>query len=647
MLYRRGIHLLLRCAFSLKNSKKRQENTDEFQLSGTLRDILSKAQDCSKFLSSVTPPKITRTWNTCGPVFGTLHSLVSLYEEKREDGDPRPLCSMRHKFITFQLPSGKHLEIQYSRFFDGTWAYGNQEALKAVIDETKAIYNDRPGAGVLNWRSGNWKRDDKVAEAADVNCLNSIGKLLEEEIGEVAPSGLDGELIKEFAEGFPHFRYCSDKATNFENEEFNRLDKVSLRAQCIKKRQFVVSKVLKSMRKGIGTGERPFLEAENSSEASECSPEDDSTTLVSQNMSEAGELSAETLGDDEKSGRNECLDETAKVIREFAELVSILTMRGDSIRLKALTTAFGRFEAIEYNLRSLKPRGEFTIATKLFQSLLRRVKFDTFSGSWGPLDIADKYIECKMDFKLCSPYVLSFKSSSSTDGNSYPCYELEFNIPSLNVNLTYSFENAERNKSGHDLSCLGPVTAEIQKCIDIDCPKVETGVPYPEWPRYFVVPGPNNKITDKFVAAFFISLSEIDYAFPNEGMDEECMADENFFDSCSDSDFDPLTFEDSDSDETGDNNDFPDRGVLSDSVDTEMHTEATDSKQLTDIVHNEGADKLGIFQLKAISGQHETESSSSDSESEEEFEVFYSDDSSISDIEIDPEELNDIMKDKE
>ena len=273
------------------------------------------------------------------------------------------------------------------------------------------------------------------------------------------------------------------------------------------------------------------------------------------------------------------------------------------------------------------------------------MKFDTFSGSWYPRNLGGEfeYVKCKMNFKLCGPHVLSIEARSPRQaGKGYSSIqELKFNIPSLNVNLTYTHcSNVD------DLSCLGPVTTEIQKCIDIDCPKVETGVPYPEWPKYFVVPGPNNKITDKFVAVFFILVSPTNCDFYIEGI--ECMADKNFFDSCSDSDFDPLTFEDSDSDETGDNNpDFPDRDVLSDSVDTEMHAEATDSKQLTDIVHNEGADKLGIFQLKAISGRQETESGSSDNESVEEFEVFYSDGSSINDIEIDSEELKDIIKEKE
>ena len=89
-----------------------------------------------------------------------------------------------------------------------------------------------------------------------------------------------------------------------------------------------------------GAGEKPFLEEENSSQTSECSPDDDSTTLVSQNMSKAdtGELSVERLEEDEQSGQNECLDETAKVIHEFSELVSILMMLGDSSRLRALAS---------------------------------------------------------------------------------------------------------------------------------------------------------------------------------------------------------------------------------------------------------------------------------------------------------------------
>ena len=97
-----------------KEKKRRQENTDEFQLSDTLKDILSKAQ----YLSSVhaTLQNITKTWNTYGPVFGTLHSLVIFYEKKREIEEHKN--HMRHKFITFQLPSGEHLEIQYSEAAD-------------------------------------------------------------------------------------------------------------------------------------------------------------------------------------------------------------------------------------------------------------------------------------------------------------------------------------------------------------------------------------------------------------------------------------------------------------------------------------------------------------------------------------------------
>ena len=101
-------------------------------------------------------------------------------------------------------------------------------------------------------QSDYWQTDDLVEAPGDMNCLNSIGKLIEEETGEVAPSGIDGELIKEFAEKFPHFPFYlyGHRVTNFKNQESNRLDEVSLRAQLIKKRQFVVRKLLKSIQKG-------------------------------------------------------------------------------------------------------------------------------------------------------------------------------------------------------------------------------------------------------------------------------------------------------------------------------------------------------------------------------------------------------------
>ena len=640
VLYQRGIYLLLSCTFSFRV-------TSEHKISY----ILTKALDYTSFLTSVTPDKIIETWTRCGPVFGKLQSLINSYEEKEENGEPRQSCSLCHKFFTFELPSGKCLNLQYSAFFDGTWAYGDQEAVKVVFDQTTIIYNDQPRRGGLNWIRSYWQSEDSIEECDNLSCLNSIGKLLEEELGEVAPPGIDGELIKDFAKNFPDFDYCCRDDSHFKLEECNKVDEVSLEEQFLKKRKLVSHQVQENI---MGSSDDDSLssKATSCSQISECSQESESRTDTSQNLDQTHTVKSSNELFEELGGIHMDQRDIDIIICELANLISILILRNDSFHVKSLKTAFSHFNSVRRKLVSLGPHDDYTLAAELCKRLLFRADFDTISGSWNRRAFGDERVDCRIDFKLCGSHVLTFKASASETRDSHPNYydqQVEFIIPELEINIIV---HTERDMSDRDWSCLGPVTAEIQKCIDKDCPKGETGVPYPEWPRYFVVPGPKT-VTNVFVATFFILLSKIDFAFDIDEVAEQCMADGNFFDKGSDSDFDPLTFDSltfdsSDSDET-DNSvaDYPDDGSLSECVGREIDVEAEDSRQPSDPVHTKVDEELEISQVQPLSVQPYAESNSTDNDADEEFEVYYSDDSSISDIEIDPEELDDIIKDKE
>ena len=522
LLYRRGIYHLLRCFFSV--TKTAAADSCESQLLTKVTDILAKALDWSNFLSSVSLSKIIETWETEGPVFGKLHSLVSFYDIKEENGEPGPLCTMNHKFMTFDLPSGKQLEVQLSMFDDFSAIHGSQEALQAVTGPVCIVYDhdDRDeGKSMLNRRSLYWRNSDKVIDSRsdDLNCLNPIGRLIEKEFDEIAPSGIKGELLREFVVTFPNVELvsCYEDIT-FKNEEFNKLDKLSLKQQYLNKRKLVFSRFWKDVEMSSIYQDSPLTQGEQFIPTPECTSKGNIGTLAPEKQDETNRAKLSPEGTEELEETNEHGRQYGadKLLSEFANLAYILMAREDCARLATLHAAVSHFQTIKNKLNSSNLQRKNAVATNLFQNLLFRVNFDSILSYWGPGDIANKWVYVKVDFKLCGPHVLSFIATSHIDlpfGEDNPFYydqTVEFDIPTLNTHVDYSFEDTE------DLSYLGPVTAEIQKCVDKDCPGI--------------------KVTDAFVVMFFILVLGKEDALDVRKL-ENCLADEIFLKkSCSDSD---------------------------------------------------------------------------------------------------------------
>ena len=344
VLCRRGRYLLDHCLFSTKNSKRRKTDAGGIDpLKLNIMDILQKALDCCSFLGSIVPSQITYTWDTWGPVFGKLHSLVLSHKYIDEYGVPRAACGMDHIFITLELPSGKQLQLLYSNFFDGIGEHEEEEAIKAAIGSVPIIYNTQSSGGVLNSQSSYWRgviQDDGKAPSDDLDCLNSICRILEEEIGEVSPDGINGGLIKEFVKIFPRFYELfgsSQGVKSFKDKESNILDKVSLKAQYLKKRQLVMSNFKKDINLNSSDSEGKHL-----SQSSEFAAEDNTNTVRPVKQGESCESLKTTKSLAERFqvvGGTSGKQQEDMAIQEFANLVSILTGRRARCQLSNLETA--------------------------------------------------------------------------------------------------------------------------------------------------------------------------------------------------------------------------------------------------------------------------------------------------------------------
>ena len=498
LLYRKGLHLLQYFVFTMKRSNQRQDDTVDQQLFAYMSDILTKAIDGSNLLKSVTPKKITEIWNRSCPLMGRLHSLVISYEDREDKDWLTSSKNFAHKFITLELPSGRHLKLWECSYKDGTWVYDDTMAVKAVLDSHSIIYNENPNNSVFRTDSCLWQGDDEAEESDDISCLNLIGNILEKEIGEVDPSGIDGELIIDFLHYFPRSLDQYSCSKRLKNEESNKLDLVSLTAQYLKKQKRIWREFRNNLKLDICGSSIPFLPVNNCSQTSECRPEGNSSRYTCKKQDETDEASSCQMP--RGKGGNERQDSLGEAVSEFGNILSILMVRGDHARLKALNTAFKRFKAISHKLNLVKLQGEDKMDEELFRCLLFRVNFGSISGNWSNGLLMPRYVECKMDLKLCGPHVISFSLFN---------YEsVYFTIPSLNTSVRYKLDNNE-----NDFSWLSSVTTEIQKCIDKDCPIRQCNQPHHECPKCLLVPGGRKKVTDEFVVAFFISVTDIHDVF--------------------------------------------------------------------------------------------------------------------------------------
>ena len=633
LLYRRGIYLLLHIVFPHCHDK---------QLMTNIIDTLTKALDGSHLLTSVAPSRIIETWNTFGPVLGKLHSLVILHRIKEE---PWPEQTYRyfHRYVTLELPSGKHLDLQQSFFRNFVDPRDNRTALRAVIDSTSASYYYQSDNSCFR-DSDNWYwHFGEPGDSEDCTCLNPIGSLLQEEVGEVVPSGIDGESIKALLLcipllQFPGLQRPGDDGSNtleelilkrFRNEQLNKMVEVELKAQYLKKQQTIARDIRKILRVNSGDGDCAFQEEKSSCQTAERTLGGFSTISFQKQDDADSESSGGRFQEFGGTTGSEGSDSRSKEICEFIDLVSVLALRGDCIRLKCMNSAFGYFQAMKDKLSLTKDH-------ELFQSLLCRVNFDTIEGPWNEYGEQD----FSVDFKLCGPHILSFNIIyyESRWGSQSSVF-LRFHIPTLNINVQHTIKRSETNELLQGLSCLSPITAEIQKCIDRDCQKGQIIVPYPEWPRYFIVPGPRNKVTNAFVATFFVLLSGITALY----VDEQCMAEEFFIDNSSGSDYEPLTIDDSSSDETDENSvNISSCYLPRNGANTETCVSSGDARPLNDPAEANNMLKSSPIECPGL--QVGFGDNLSSMEAGKNFEVYYGDDS---DIEIDPEELDDLLKDEQ
>ena len=288
------------------------------------------------------------------------------------------------------------------------------------------------------------------------------------------------------------FLETSDK--RFKREESNKLDEVSLKVHHVKKQQRIVREIKKNLTMDSDDA-NPFQQEKDSIQISEGTLEGDRRTLLCLKQNDIENLSVEKFKEFEGTGEKEQQKYKGKTIHEFADLVSILTLRRDCARLKWLNTALCYFESSKSNfnskiyLQSIENKLFSTIVKKSFQSLLFRVEFNTISGPWN--EYGEEVFSA--DFKLCGPHVLPFCIFYDVPAWGSTSVSLRFHIPTFGLGVEYVYKHTETDDLSQALTCLSPITAEIQKCLDRDCQKVQSGVPYPEQLRYSAVPGQSKK----------------------------------------------------------------------------------------------------------------------------------------------------------
>ena len=549
ILYQKAIYLLHRFILCAENMKKERGDVCHQRLLATLSDIVTKALRCNEILKAVIPSKIIETWNKCGPVFGKLHSLVDFHEKKEETseqfegpwGGTFTSCVITHRFTKFALPSGKDLEILYSEFVDGSRTLPYEEATRVAIGTCRRIFYYANNEEEFLKSSTYWKSrtrfdGDGVTQSRDLEYLDPLGKALEEEIGETEKLRIDGHILKLFGLGFPHFPHTSlctnlnGEVMEFKNKEANILNEEIITVQYLEKRKRTIEGFRNDSRIECSDGLGALLTKDYISQYFECSAKDSDNRLVSPRChSECSKnrnrtkLSNKNIPESSENSEEERQAIAGKKLSELVDIVLILIAREDFHRIKGLNTAFCRFKAVASTLAEI--RSTAPVTAHLFRLLLPRANFDRFSGNYGsgPLSIAYGEVDCDMQFTLCGSHILFIRTEAFTHGNDsidfYP-QSVEFRVPALDIQVIFRWKERQAEE-GENLSRLSAITEEIQKCIEKDDLKEFTRALYPGCQRHQAVDVPEYKITDDFVVAFFVSLSEISYAFHIGSMEDK------------------------------------------------------------------------------------------------------------------------------